>query len=90
MTSALDHQVAGVWNDEILYWQQSGATGVSKPPTTKRLEYAVIKYPEMKPSPVTMNICCGVYDDDKYIELNRDEIQWHADHGAQVTIPAKT
>ena len=73
--------------DKILYWSLTGASG-GVPPTRKRLEYAVIAYHGNRTLPITMNICCGVYDDDKYTAVNRAEIQWHADNGAEVTLPA--
>ena len=82
-----------MWEDMKLYWAWRGVdTGqyLPKTPTDKRLEYVVIHYPDWVPEPMTMKICCGVFDNDKYTELHRDEIKWHQEHGARITWPEHT
>lgn len=70
-----------MWQDMGLYWAWRGKERCfSEPPTNKRLEYARINYQK-----ITMRICCGVFDDDKYTEINRDEIKWHENHSAKIT-----
>ena len=74
-----------MWEDMGLYWAWRGKQENSYPltPTRKRLEYAIIYYPEL----TTMTICCGVFDDDKYTKRNRNQIKWHENNGAAITWP---
>ena len=81
-----------MWQDMGVYWAWRGEEPPKgsdhKPPTEKRLEYATIHYQNWHPLPMTMTICCGVFDDKKYTEQNRNEIKWHEDQGAEITRPS--
>lgn len=78
-----------MWQDMGLYWAWRGDKACDvPPPTKKRLEYAKIHYPNWHPDPMTMSICCGVFDDEKYTEKHRAEIKWHEDQGAEITWPS--
>jgi hypothetical protein len=75
-----------MWQNMGMYWAWRGKERCfSEPPTEKRLEYVSVHYPDWKPKPMTMQICCGVFDDDKYTELHREQIKWHETHGAKLT-----
>jgi hypothetical protein len=81
-----------MWQDMVMYWAWRGKERPQKeqanPPTRKRLEYVKIHYPNCHPEQMAMSICCGVFDDDKYRELHREEIKWHEDNGAEITWPS--
>lgn len=82
-----------MWEDMVLYWAWRGKEVCNTdPPTKKRLVYAKIKYPVDKlgrpPKGQKFSlrlICYGVYDDDKFTEVNNDEINWHKNQGATIT-----
>lgn len=58
------------WEDCGMYWAWRGHGEPTSPqPTAKRLEYT-----EIHPS---FRICCGVWDDNKYTPLHREEIAAH-------------
>lgn len=77
-----------MWEDKILYWAWKGSDyDGSNPPTKKTISYATIHYPNWYPSPLTTQIACGVYDNERYTVLNLKEIQWHIDQNAIVTFP---
>lgn len=79
-----------MWQDMGLYWAWRGSGGPDcRPPIEKRLEYVTVRYDDWVPSPMTMSICCGVFDGDKYTEKHRDEIKWHEEHGAKITWPGE-
>ena len=64
------------WQDKGLYW----ANGEGPTPTKKTIEYAEIIYPN---NPETkQKLAIGVWDDDKYTPMHRDELAWHQKHGA--------
>jgi hypothetical protein len=55
------------WKDEGLYWAWLGSEdGYTDTPTKKKIHYADIPSPKMR-------LAIGVWDDDKYKELNRVE-----------------
>jgi hypothetical protein len=59
------------WQDKGLYW----ANGEGPTPTKKTIDYAEIIYPN---NPETnQKLAIGVWDDDKYTPLNRDELLFH-------------
>lgn len=58
-----------MWQDMGTYWALRGS-GPATPPTVKRLDYVQLKY---------QKLCIGVWDDDVYTPLNRDELKWHYD-----------
>lgn len=63
--------------DKQLYWSLQGN---EQAPTKKVIKYANIVYPQ-----TLMRLAIGVYDDDKFTELNRKELEFHVKHGAIVT-----
>lgn len=63
--------------DKQLYWSlQEGEIA----PTKKTIKYVYIVYPT-----TSMKLAVGVYDNDKYTELNKAELDWHVRQGAIVT-----
>ena len=63
------------WQDKGLYW----ANGEGPTPTQKSIDYVEIIYPNTQQS-----LAIGVWNDDKYTPMNRDELAWHINHGAEV------
>lgn len=55
-----------------LYWAWRGKEDTTTlPPTKKRLDYTTLR----KDSPYEMKLCIGVWDDEKYTLLNRNELE---------------
>lgn len=80
-----------MWQDMKMYWAWRSLEPCDyDPPTNKRLAYANVRYERWNPKPLNLQICCGVFDDDKYTPLHRDEILWHQNNGAVVTFPSNT
>ena len=81
-------KLAGRWQDMVLYWAWRGH-GVpdSDPPTVKRIEYAKIHYQNWKPEPMTTNLAVTVFDDEVPKEVHREELEWHRQRGAEITMP---
>jgi len=78
-----------MWEDMILYWAWRGKEPcTTNPPTKKRLVYAKIEYPSDRHKKIanSLQICYGVYDDDKFKEMFADEINWHKNQGAIITL----
>ena len=64
-----------MWEDKITYWAYRGLPNeYTSPPTIKRLEYIDID------GIVPIKVCSGVWDDDKFIPFNLDEIAWHKEY----------
>jgi hypothetical protein len=65
------------WFDCKTYWRMLGTPEPGKPypppPTKKRLDYVTLH----EGKPCQMQLCIGVWDDDKYTELHRDELAFH-------------
>lgn len=74
-----------MWTNEKLYWawRESPAQekkrvemkiSIPPTPTTKKLDYVTINAsgPGAK-----MQLCIGVWDDDRYTPLHRDELEFH-------------
>lgn len=65
------------WQDMGMYWawrkpshdKDGKVIPCPPPPTVKRLQY--ITFTDFIP---TMRLCVGVWDDDKFTELHRDEM----------------
>ena len=75
-----------MWQDMGLYWAWRGDKECKeRPPTKKQLEYAKLQYLNLP----EISICCGVFDDGRYTEKNRAEIEWHVNMGAVLTWPLK-
>jgi hypothetical protein len=67
------------WQDKGLYW----ANGEGPTPTKKTIDYAEIIYPN---NPETnQKLAIGVWDDDKYTELHRGELDFHVKNGALIS-----
>ena len=64
------------WQDKGLYW----ANGEGPTPTKKTIDYVEVKYPKS-----SFKIAIGVWDDDKYTELHRDELDFHVKNGALIS-----
>ena len=63
--------------DKKLYWSLKDG---EQAPTKKKIDYAKIKYHQS-----SFRLAIGVWDDDKYSELHRDELEFHVKNGALVT-----
>lgn len=62
--------------DKQLYWSLQDK---EQAPTKKVIKYANIVYPQ-----TSMRLAIGVYDDDKYTELNKNELDFHVKNGAVI------
>lgn len=61
-----------MWQDMKLYWAWRGKTkDITPVPTKKRLDYVTLR----KGSICEMNLCIGVWDDEKYTPLHREELE---------------
>lgn len=91
-----------MWEDKILYWIWSGLLPPhgkhTRPPTKKQVEYARVGSPyhclngQNKGSAMpAFVLAVGVWDDDKYTLMNRDEslgnIGWYKMHDFDVQMP---
>lgn len=59
----------GMWEDMGLYWAwrtTSNGRPFHPSPTVKKLDYARVG---------NMSLCIGVWDDDKYTPVNRNELE---------------
>lgn len=71
-----------MWIDKKTYWawnkprldKDGKIIPVPPTPTKKRLDYVSVN---ISPNG-TQRLCIGVWDDDKYTPVNRDELEWHA------------
>ena len=72
--------IGQVMIDKKLYWSLKDG---EQAPTKKKIDYAQIKYP--KNPETSFSLAIGVWDDDKYSELHRDELEFHVKNGALVT-----
>jgi hypothetical protein len=86
-----------MWQDMVLYWAWRGGTpkdGLPPTPTKKRIEYAEIIGPGRylngpnQGEPIRMSLVVTVFDDDAPKEVNRDELEWHRNHGAEILMPS--
>ena len=69
------------WEDKTLYWAWRGADKESgKPPTQKRINYATVTLSNK----TSYQLAVGVWDDDKYTEINQAEVDWLNSVGAEV------
>ena len=59
------------WQDKGLYW----ANGEGPTPTKKTIDYVEIIYPNNPEK--NQKLAIGVWDDDKYTPLSRDELLFH-------------
>jgi len=84
-----------MWQDMVLYWAWRGhGPQISDPPTKKRIEYAEIVGPGKylngaeKGELRRCRLAVTVFDDDVPTEVNREELEWHRKHGAEIIIPS--
>jgi hypothetical protein len=68
------------WKDMGLYWAWMSLDAMTPPPTVKKREYVQIRHN----TGLTMALCVGVFDDDKYTPMNRGELEWHVKQGATI------
>ena len=69
-----------MWQDMGHYWAWRGSgKPTEKPPTEKRIQYATITNGSSM-----MRLAVTVFEDGVAREINRDELAWHAKHGATV------
>jgi hypothetical protein len=62
--------------DKQLYWSLKDG---EQAPTKKTIDYAQINYPKQ-----SFKLAIGVWDDNKYLELHRDELDFHIKNGAVI------
>ena len=83
------------WVNRGMYWawlehrkrnQDGGYDEPMSPrPTKKTLEYVTVCFEGQRV--ITADLCIGVYDDDKYTPLHRDEMAFWLQYGEQVGEP---
>jgi hypothetical protein len=72
------------WANKKMYWawvetqaqekeRREKRIAIPPTPTTKRLEYVTL----YSGKPIQMQLCIGVWDDDKYTDLHLDELAFH-------------
>lgn len=66
------------WEDKGTHWAQRGTGG--RPPTAKTIQYADIAHKEIQ-----MRLATGVWDDNLYTPLFRNELAWHIRNGGRAT-----
>lgn len=79
----------GRWEDMLTYWawrespeeckaRQARSETMPPLPSKKRLDYVTIN----KGRPTEMKLCIGVWDNEVYTPLSRDELEFHlVQHG---------
>lgn len=86
-----------MWKDMVLYWAWCGETpngGLPPTPTKKRIEYAEITLQwrylngPNQGERVKMRLAVTIFDDEALKEVNRDELEWHRKHGAEILMPS--
>lgn len=77
----------GRWEDMGLYWAWRGAPEnyVDNPPTKKRIEYVTLV--SSVEGGLSLKLACGVWDDDKFTPLYRDQISRYESLGMKVIWP---
>lgn len=77
------------WVDKGLYWSGSRGEGPSEPPYEKEIKFAKIRDQDYKDHAGNdMVIACTVVNVGAgEVDVNRAEIEWHRQNGAEVIFP---